>query len=166
MHGLQQDRPEHEMRRRLHRRPDVRVGQHRLVVVDADIRGRRVRTVGAVVGEREPDRPDQREDVDRQQQDDRRRDEQPGDGPIGQAAQPARQPWASRARLVRRLLTRCATLSTFALSKRCHVPAFSHRRTQAQAERSVRWREAPAPSILCGSRALTVEAGFRACLLP
>ena len=87
--GLQQDRPEHEMRRRLHALPDFRVRQDRLVVIEPDIAQRRVGAVGAVVREGELDRPDQREEVDREQQDHRRRDEEPGDGPVGEAPDPA-----------------------------------------------------------------------------
>ena len=79
------------MRGRLHRGPYVRIGEHRNVVVDADIGNRGVRTIGAIVGEREMNRPDQRKDVDREQQDDRRRDEKPGDDPIGQAPHASRQ---------------------------------------------------------------------------
>ncbi len=39
-----------------------------LVIVEADVLDRRVRPVGPVVGEGQIDRPDQRKDVDRQQQ--------------------------------------------------------------------------------------------------
>ena len=88
-HGLDDDGPEHEVRRRLHRDPDVGVGQQPLVVAQPHPLDLGVRPVGAVVGEAEPDRPDQREDVDRQQQHDRRGDEQPGDRPVGQARAPA-----------------------------------------------------------------------------
>jgi hypothetical protein len=49
---------------------------------------RLVRAVGAVVGQTEPDRPDQREDVDGEQEEHRRPDEEPGDGPVRQAARP------------------------------------------------------------------------------
>ena len=90
-HGLQQDRPEQEMGGRLHRRPNVRIGEHRNVVVDADVGDRRIRPVGAIVRERKVDRPDQRKDVDREQQHDRRRDEEPGNDPIGQAPHAPRQ---------------------------------------------------------------------------
>ena len=72
------------MRRHLHRVPDVGVGQDALVVAQADALDLGVRPVRAVVGEGEIDRPDQREDVDREQQQDRRRDEQPGDGAVGE----------------------------------------------------------------------------------
>src|SRR5256885_6443468 len=42
------------------------------------------------VREGQVDRPDQREDVYREQEDDGRRDEQPGDDPVGQSAHPPR----------------------------------------------------------------------------
>ena len=86
---LQQDRPEQEVRGRLHRGPDIGVVQDRHVVIDADVDHRRIGPVGAVVGERQPDRPDQRKDVDRQQQHDRRRDEQPRQRAVRQAAHTA-----------------------------------------------------------------------------
>ena len=35
-HGLDDDGPEHEMRRHLHRRPDIRIGQDRLVPIDPE----------------------------------------------------------------------------------------------------------------------------------
>ena len=54
------------MGRGLHRGPHVGVRQYRNVIVDAHAEDLRVRPVGAEVGEGEPDRPDEREDVDRQ----------------------------------------------------------------------------------------------------
>ncbi len=45
---------------------------------------RRIGLVGAVVREGQTDGPDQREDVDRQQEQDRRRDEEPRDRAVGQ----------------------------------------------------------------------------------
>ena len=87
--GLDGDGPQDEMRRHLHVVPDVGIGQHALVVAQAHPQHRLVRPVGAEVREGEPDRPDQREDVDREQQGDRRRDEQPGDRPVRQAAHAA-----------------------------------------------------------------------------
>ena len=83
---LQQDGPEHEMRRRLHRGPDIWVGEDRGVVVDADVADLGIGPVGAKVGKRQLDRPDQRKDIDCQQQQHRRRDKQPDDGPVRQAA--------------------------------------------------------------------------------
>src|ERR1043166_3697547 len=71
---------------RLHGRPDVRIGYDRNVVVDAYVAHRRTRTVGAVIGERQPDRPDQREDVDREQKQDGGSDEDPGYDPVRPAA--------------------------------------------------------------------------------
>ena len=59
---------------------------------------RRIGPVGAVIGEGELDRPDQRKDVDRQQQDDRRRDEQPGDRPVREARGPRRPAQAASRR--------------------------------------------------------------------
>ena len=50
-----------------------------------------VGAVGAVVREGQPDRPDQREDVDRQQQHDCRRDEPPGERPVRHTAQAPNQ---------------------------------------------------------------------------
>ena len=88
---LEEDRPEQEMRRRLHRVPDTRVVQDGVVIVQPDPFDRAVGPVGAEVRQAQPDRPDQREDVDRQQQRDGRRHEYPGDGAVRQSADPARQ---------------------------------------------------------------------------
>jgi len=87
-HKFERDRPQHEMRGRLHGGPHVGIGQYVAVVVEADIGDRGIGAVGPVVGEGKLDRPQQREDIDRQQQYDRRRDEQPGDGPVGHPAEP------------------------------------------------------------------------------
>ena len=80
--NLQDDRPDQEMRGGLHRVPDVGVGQDALVVAQTDPFNIAVRTVDAEVREAQPDRPDQRKDVHRQQQEDRRRYEDPGDRAI------------------------------------------------------------------------------------
>src|SRR5437762_3420951 len=68
--------------------PYLRVRQYVAVVVETDEPDRCIRTIGPIVGERELDRPQQREDVDRQQQQYRRRNEQPGDRSVGHAAEP------------------------------------------------------------------------------
>ena len=83
---LQRNRPDDEMRCHLHALPDILIGQDVDVVGESDEAQRRVRQVRFVIGEREPDRPEQRKDIDRQQQHDRRRDEEPGDAAIGEAA--------------------------------------------------------------------------------
>jgi hypothetical protein len=84
------------VRRRLHRQPDIAVGQDALIVAQADIFHFPVGPVGAEVRERQVDRPDQREDVDRQKEEDRRSDEHPGNGPVTQAADFARNSWRRR----------------------------------------------------------------------
>ena len=61
------------------------VAQNALVVGDAGPQDVGVRLVSAVVGERQVDRPQQRKDVEGQQQDDRRRDEQPRERSIRQS---------------------------------------------------------------------------------
>ncbi len=79
------------MRGRLHGEPDVLVAEDARVVVDPDVLQHLVGTIGAVVREGQPDRPDQRKDVDRQEEDNGRRDEDPRDRPVRQAADPFRQ---------------------------------------------------------------------------
>ena len=74
-----------EMGRGLHRQPDVFIRQNALIVSQADIVDLPVGPVGAKIGEAQIDRPDQREDVHRQQQKDRRQNEKPGYGAIAQA---------------------------------------------------------------------------------
>ena len=88
---LEQDRPEDEMRRRLHRCPDVGIGQDVDVVVDADGSVLHPPHVRLVVRERHVDGPQQREDVDREQQHDRWRDEEPRDRAIGHPAEAERE---------------------------------------------------------------------------
>ena len=82
---LQRDRADQEVRRRAHVVPDRFVAQNALVVGDAGPQDVGVRLVSAVVGERQVDRPQQRKDVEGQQQDDRRRDEQPRERSIRQS---------------------------------------------------------------------------------
>jgi hypothetical protein len=66
------------VRSSLHRQPDIAVGEDALIVAQADILHLAIGSVGAEVRERQIDRPDQRKDVDRQQQEDRRPDKNPG----------------------------------------------------------------------------------------
>ena len=73
-----------EMRSRLKMLPNVLVGEDVDVIVDAD-EPCRVRQVRHESGERQTDRPDQRKDVDREQEKHRRGNEQPDDGPIGRS---------------------------------------------------------------------------------
>jgi hypothetical protein len=84
--GLQDDGPDDKMSGRLHGRPNVRVGQDGMIIVGAEIADGGVGAVGAVVCEREVDRPHQGKDVDRQQQHHGRGDEHPRDGLVGEAA--------------------------------------------------------------------------------
>ena len=74
-----------EVRGGAHVLPDRLVGQHAPVVVDAHPRDFGVGPVGAEIGERQPDRPQQREDVEGQQQRDGGADEEPGQRPVRQA---------------------------------------------------------------------------------
>jgi hypothetical protein len=67
---LQRDRPKHEMRSDLEVRPKILIGEDVDIVIDADETGG-VRQVGHQAGEGEPDCPDQRKNVDREQQDHR-----------------------------------------------------------------------------------------------
>ncbi len=83
---LEEDGPDQEMRRGGHVRPDVLIGQDALVIAQADPLDLGIRFVRGVVGERKTDGPDQRKDVDRQQQEDRGGHEDPGDGPVRQTA--------------------------------------------------------------------------------
>src|SRR6476659_10516376 len=73
---LQRYRPEDEMSRHLHRVPDFGIAEDVRVVCRADGDDRSVWTVGLVVREREIDRPEERKDVDGEQQDNRRRDKE------------------------------------------------------------------------------------------
>src|SRR5258708_31927489 len=84
--NLERDRPEHKVRRRLHRLPDIGIAQDAAVVVETDVADRRVRSVRAEIRERELERPQQRENVDCQQQQHRGCNEQPCDGPVRQTA--------------------------------------------------------------------------------
>src|SRR6266702_4347326 len=95
-HGLDQHGPNHEMRRYLHRRPDVRIGQDRLIPICPQPYCRRVRPIGAVIGERQIDSPDKWEDIDRQQQHDSRRDEKPGERLVRKAADTTDHTWPDR----------------------------------------------------------------------
>jgi hypothetical protein len=79
---LQEHGPAQEVRRDLQGVPDVAVAEHAAVVVEPDELDRLVQPVGPVVGERQPNGPQQRKYVDRQQEHDGRRDEQPGDGAV------------------------------------------------------------------------------------
>ena len=88
---LEQDRPEHEMRRDLHRMPDVGIGENTAVVLQPHPVRAPAGPIRLEIGEGELDGPDQREDIDRQQQQDGRSDKDPGDGAVGDPAQPARQ---------------------------------------------------------------------------
>ena len=83
---LKEHRPANKMRGRLQIAPDVLAGQQALVVACADPLHLPARLIGAVVGEGQHNRPDQRKDVDRQQQQDRRQNEDPGHHAIGNAA--------------------------------------------------------------------------------
>ena len=83
---LEHDRPDDEMRGHLHPVPDVGIGQDALVEAQSDVLDLGVRPVRPVVGEREIDRPDQRKDIDRKKQEDRRSDEEPRKHAIGKTA--------------------------------------------------------------------------------
>jgi len=58
-------------------------------MLGAEPADRRVGPVGAIVCEGQPDRPDQRKNVDGEEQDDRGRDEEPGGWSVGETADPA-----------------------------------------------------------------------------
>ena len=60
----------------------VGVGQDALIIAQADPFHFGIGLVGGKIREAQPDGPDQRKDVDRQQKEDRRGYEQPGDGPV------------------------------------------------------------------------------------
>ena len=79
---LKKDRPEQEVRGRLHVQPDVAVGQDTLVIAQADVLHLAPRAVGFEIGKAEPDGPDQRKDVDGQQQEYRGADEDPRNGAV------------------------------------------------------------------------------------
>ena len=85
---FEEDRPEHEGRGGLHRDPHLGVAEDALVVRQADVLDDLVGPVGPVVGKAQPDRPDQRKDVDGEQQQHRRCNEQPGDRAVRQALDP------------------------------------------------------------------------------
>ena len=83
---LDSDRRQHEACRHLHGLPDVRVAEQVGIMLEAQPPHRCIRPIRPIIRERQPNGPDQREDVDRQQQHDGRRDEQPGDRAVGQPA--------------------------------------------------------------------------------
>ncbi len=87
---LKRNRPEHEMRGRLHRSPHISRAQDVAIPLGAEIDERPVGTIGLIVGEGQINRPDQRKDIDRQQEHDSRRDKEPSDGTIRKAANAAR----------------------------------------------------------------------------
>ena len=89
-HGLQRDRADDEDQRRQRARLHDRRREDVDVVVEPDearghVAGHRV------VGERQPDQPDQRPDREEQQQRERRRDEQAGEPAVGQEAEAPRR---------------------------------------------------------------------------
>jgi hypothetical protein len=69
---LEEDRPADEMRGDLKIAPDVLARQQALVVAQANPLDLPAGLIGAVVGEAEVDRPQQRKDVDREQEKDAR----------------------------------------------------------------------------------------------
>jgi len=85
---LERDGPEHKVSGGLHGDPDVAVAQDALIVGEADILDDLIGAVGAIVREAQPDRPQQREDVNRQKKYHGRGDEQPGQRSVGQSAKP------------------------------------------------------------------------------
>ena len=78
------------MGRGLHGGPGAFVSQDPDVIPQPDELDLFVRAVGPVVGEGKPHGPDQREDVDRKEEKDRRRHEEPCDRPVGKATDLAR----------------------------------------------------------------------------
>ena len=83
---LQDNSRDHKLSGRLQANPHVLIGEDITVIVQADEPQRQIGHAQIEAGERQPDHPDQREDVDRQQQRNCRRYEQPGDSAIRQAA--------------------------------------------------------------------------------
>ena len=65
------------MRGGLHVEPDIGIGEDTLVVAQAHVVDFAVQAVGAEVRKAEVDRPDQRKDVDREKQEDRRANKDP-----------------------------------------------------------------------------------------
>lgn len=80
---LKEECPEQEMRCGLHIQPDVAVTKDAFVIAGADPLDLAI-SVSFEIGKAKPDGPDQREDIDRQQQEDRRAHEDPRNGAIAE----------------------------------------------------------------------------------
>ena len=83
---LQNNGPDQEMRRRLHRVPDIWISQDASIVSQPNPFDIIVRAVHPEIGEAQPDRPDQRKDINGEQQKDRRRHKYPSNRSIRQAS--------------------------------------------------------------------------------
>jgi hypothetical protein len=87
---LQNNGPNQEMRCNLHRIPNIGVIQNLLIVFKSNPFQRPIRLIGAKICEAQPDRPDQRKNVDRKQKKNCWGNENPCNRSVAQAFNAAR----------------------------------------------------------------------------